>query len=481
VSHNAKITPLSGFPEWLPEQRIVEQQLLDRIRRLAELYGFVPLETRAVEPIAHLTHQGETSKEIYTVGRLQGQGEGERQRAGGRGTQGEGERQRAGGRGSQGEDELGLHFDLTVPLARYVQEFRGKLQFPFKRYQIQKVWRGERPQEGRYREFYQADLDVVGDGTLSLHFDGEMPALMHELLAAFPIPRATVLVSNRKILDGFGRGLGRQDMTEVIRALDKLDKIGPEAVRELLCDHSGLSGSEADRWLDLARVRRADTGFVAEVRALGVTHDLLAEGLDELATVMNASSALPPGSVVADLHIARGLDYYTGTVYESVIDGHEDLGSICSGGRYDDLASSAAGALPGVGVSVGVSRLLGRFLGGGVLRASRTTPTCVLVALVREDTRPQSAGIARALRSRGIPAEVFHEPLRFGKQIRYADRRGIPFVWFPAMDDGAKDTVRDIRSGEQVPAEPATWNPPAADLHPRVVSDEHPDGPDDRS
>jgi histidyl-tRNA synthetase len=459
VSQRAKITPLSGFPEWLPHQRIVEQLLLERIRRLAELYGFVPVETRAVEPIEHLTHQGETSKEIYTIGRLQG--EGERQRAGGRGSQGEGE----------AEGDLGLHFDLTVPLARYVQEFRGKLQFPFKRYQIQKVWRGERPQEGRYREFYQADLDVVGDGTLPLHFDAEMPALMHELLAALPIPPATVLVSNRKILDGFGRGLGRDDTTAVIRTLDKLDKIGAPAVRDLLRDQDGLPAAEADRWLRLAQIRRPGTGFVEEVNALGVSDEVLAQGLDELATVIAAGGALPDGSVVADLHIARGLDYYTGTVYESVIDGHDDLGSICSGGRYDDLASSAAGSLPGVGISLGVSRLLGRFLGGGMLRASRQTPTCVLVALVAVDTRDQSAQIAQSLRSRGIAAEVFHEPLRFGKQIRHADRRGIPFVWFPAMEDGDKDTVRDIRSGEQVPADARTWNPPAADLYPQVLSD----------
>jgi histidyl-tRNA synthetase len=445
VSQRARITPLSGFPEWLPHQRIVEQLLLDRIRRLAELYGFAPLETRAVEPIEYLTHQGETSKEIYTIGRLQG------------------EQDESG--------DLGLHFDLTVPLARYVQEFRGKLQFPFKRYQIQKVWRGERPQEGRYREFYQADLDVVGDGTLPLHFDAEMPALMHELLTALPIPPATVLVSNRRILDGFGRGLDRHDTTAVIRTLDKLDKIGAPAVRDLLCDQDGLTAAEADRWLRLAQIRRADTGFVDEVAALGVTDELLSQGLHELATVIAAGNALPDGAVVADLHIARGLDYYTGTVYESVIEGHGDLGSICSGGRYDDLASSAAGNLPGVGVSLGVSRLLGRFLGSGALRASRLTPTCVLVALVSDDTREQSAQIAQSLRSRGIAAEVFHEPVRFGKQIRHADRRGIPFVWFPAMDDGDKDTVRDIRSGEQVPADPKTWNPPAADLHPRVLSD----------
>ncbi len=441
MSQKSQITPLSGFPEWLPEQRIVEQEVLDRIRRLAELYGFVPLETRAVEPLERLVHQGETSKEIYTVGRLQD---------------------------SAHDTDLGLHFDLTVPLARYVQEFRGRLQFPFKRYQIQKVWRGERPQEGRYREFYQADLDVVGDGELSLHFDAEMPAIMHELLAALPVPPATVLVSNRKILDGFGRGLGRGDTTEIVRALDKIDKIGPEAVRRMLREDAGTSAAEADSWLRLAAIRRADTSFVAAAAALGVTDDLFTQGLEELATVVAASQGLPDGAVVADLHIARGLDYYTGTVYESTIAGHDDLGSICSGGRYDDLASGSGHPLPGVGISIGVSRLLGRFLGSGRLRSSRATPTCVLVALVGEDTRGQSAAIAQRLRARGIAAEVFHEPLRFGKQIRHADRRGIPFVWFPALTEDDKDSVRDLRSGSQVPADAGTWSPPDEDLRPAI-------------
>jgi histidyl-tRNA synthetase len=443
VSPRSQITPLSGFPEWLPDQRLVELDVLDRIRSLAELHGFVPLETRAFEPLEFLVHQGETSKEIYTVGRLQDDGTDDR--------------------------DLGLHFDLTVPLARYVQEFRGKLQFPFKRWQIQKVWRGERPQEGRYREFYQADLDVVGDGELPLHFDAEMPGIMHELLDALPVPRATVLVSNRKVLDGFGAGLGRADVTEVVRALDKLDKIGPAAVRELLCDRVGLDGEEADRWLALAAIREPDTTFVAQVRSLGVTGEQLERGLDELATVVDAAGALPRGSMLADLHIARGLDYYTGTVYESTIAGHADLGSICSGGRYDDLASSTGAALPGVGISIGVSRLLGRLLGSATLVPSRSVPTCVLVALVRDETRAQSAEIARRLRARGIAAEVFHAPQRFGKQIRHADRRGIPFVWFPAMDDGDGDSVRDLRSGEQVPADASTWAPPADDLRPRTL------------
>ena len=444
MSQTSKITPLSGFPEWLPHERMVEQELLDRLRRRAELYGFVPLETRAVEPVSRLTHQGETSKEIYTVGRLQDDGD--------------------------GDDALGLHFDLTVPLARYVQEFRGKLRFPFKRYQIQKVWRGERPQEGRYREFYQCDLDVVGDGSLPLHFDAELPALMHELLGALPIPRATVLVNNRKVLDGFGLGMGRDDNAEVVRALDKLDKLGRAAVRELLVEHVGVPEPEADAWLQLAAIRAPDRRFVDDVAALGVKHEVLSTGLDELATVMDACATLPPGSVLADLHIARGLDYYTGTVYESVIEGHDDLGSVCSGGRYDDLASSGDVQLPGVGISIGVSRLLGRFLGGGMVRASRETPTCVLVALVSEDGRARSAAIARALRARDIAAEVFHEPLRFGKQIRHADRRGIPFVWFPGAAQGDEDSVRDIRSGEQVPADAHVWTPPDADLRPQLLS-----------
>jgi histidyl-tRNA synthetase len=443
VSPTAPITPLSGFLEWLPEQRMVEQQLLDRIRDLAELYGFVPLETRAVEPLEHLVHQGETSKEIYTVGRLQGE--------------------------DDDASDLGLHFDLTVPLARYVRQFRGHLRFPFKRYQIQKVWRGERPQEGRYREFYQADLDVVGDGELALHFDAEMPLIMHELLAALPVPRATVLVSNRRVLDGFGIGLGRDDTTAIVRVLDKLDKLGRDGVRELLDVQVGMDDAEARRWLGLAAIRTPDTSFVDEVRALGVTSDQLDRGLDELATVIDAATALPRGSVLADLHIARGLDYYTGTVYESTIEGHADLGSICSGGRYDDLASGEGHTLPGVGISVGVSRLLGRFLAGGHIAASRSTPTCVLVALVDEEGRARSAAIAQRLRERGIPAEVFHEPLRFGKQIRHADRRGIPFVWFPAHGDAEGDSVRDLRSGEQVPADATSWTPPAADLHPTIV------------
>lgn len=430
---------MSGFPEWLPEERLVELHFLDRIRSIAELHGFASLATRAVEPLTWLVRGGDTDKELYAVSRLQDQ-------------------QRA--------PELGLHFDLTVPLARYVAERRGHLVFPFKRYQVQPVWRGERPQEGRYREFVQADFDVVGDGSLPLQADADMVLLTFEVMNALPLPATRVLVSNRKVHLGFARALGLQDAGAVVRLLDKLDKIGADAVREGLVGGLGLPADDADLWLRLAAIRRGDLSFVDEVRALGVKDELLDEGLDELSFVLDATRHLPAGAVLADLHIARGLDYYTGTVYETALEGNEDLGSPCSGGRYDNLAADIGGApLPGVGVSIGVTRMLGRFLSSKQLTASRKTPTCVLVALPSDEQRAECVGVAQALRARGVPAEVFPEPVPFGRQIRSADRRGIPYVWFPSP---AGHSVRDIRSGSQVPVSVADWMPDPADLAPSV-------------
>jgi histidyl-tRNA synthetase len=231
-----------------------------------------------------------------------------------------------------------------------------------------------------------------------------------------------------------------------------------------------MTPEAAQRCLALARIRTADTSFVAQVRALGVEHPLLDEGLDELAAVGGAAEARMPGAVVADLRIARGLDYYTGTVYETQLVGHEDVGSICSGGRYDALASDGRTTYPGVGISLGVSRLMGVLLGRGLVRATRSVPTCVLVAVADEDSRGRSADLAAELRVRGIPTEVAPRADRFGKQIKYADRRGIPFVWFPEDAEGSPyGSVKDIRSGLQVAADPATWWPPEEDLHPRVV------------
>jgi len=455
----ARPTPLSGFPEWLPEGRIVEQHVLDVLRRTFELHGFAGIETRAVEPLDQLLRKGETSKEVYVLSRLQEDPQGAPAERG---------------------DRLGLHFDLTVPFARYVLENAGRLAFPFRRYQIQKVWRGERPQDGRFREFVQADIDVVGAGELPYHYEVELPLVMAEALGALReigLPPVRILVNNRKVAEGFYRGLGLEDVEAVLRSIDKLDKIGAGAVAELLVEEAGASAEQARACLELAGISGDDEGVVDRVRALaavhGVTHELLDTGLEELAALVRAASGRAPGVVVADLKIARGLDYYTGSVYETVLVGHEQLGSICSGGRYDTLASDGSTTYPGVGLSVGVSRLVSRLVGGGLVRATRAVPTAVLVAVADEADRDRSDAVAAALRARGISTEVAPSAAKFGKQIRHADRRGIPFVWFPGQrgDDGAvaSDEVKDIRSGDQVPAEASTWEPPTADLHPRVV------------
>ena len=436
--------PISGFPEWLPPQRMIEQQFLDRIRTTFELYGFSPLETRSVEPLETLLSKGETSKEVYLLHRLQAD------------------------ESSAKDDELGLHFDLTVPFARFVVENAGKLVFPFRRYQIQKVWRGERPQEGRYREFLQADIDVVNRDNLPFHYDTEMPLVIGDALGGLPIPRARIQVNNRKVCEGFYRGLGLTDTDQVLRTVDKLDKIGPARVLEQLVATAGADEKQAQACLDLAAISSEDASFVDAVRKLGVGDPLLDEGLEELVRVVETAREHAPGLVVAELKIARGLDYYTGTVYETQLRGYERFGSICSGGRYDNLASSGKDRFPGVGISIGVSRMLGVLFGQQALSVTRPVPTCVLVALPHEEQRVACDRIAASLRRRGIPTEVAPTAAKFGKQIQYADRRGIPYVWFP----GEPDTIKDIRSGDQVEADAATWAPPADDRHPVISGSE---------
>ncbi|AWA42670.1 histidine--tRNA ligase [Trueperella pyogenes] len=433
----AKIAPISGFPEWLPAGRIVEQRMIDKLRQTFELHGFSGIETRAVEPVERLLSKGETSKEIYLLRRLQDE--------------------------AGADSELGLHFDLTVPLSRYVLENAGHLDFPFRRYQIQKVWRGERPQDGRFREFLQADVDVVGQDTLAFHHEIELPLVMVDALSKLPIPRVKILASNRKVAQGFYEAIGLEDVEETLRILDKLDKVGPQAITEMLADGVGANDQQARLALELAGIRADDASVADRVLALGYRSDLLDEGLGELVALVEGANDLIPGSVTADLKIARGLDYYTGSVYESVLEGHEDLGSVCSGGRYDSLVSDGKKSYPGVGLSIGVSRILARVIGHQLLTPSRKVPTVVLVAVNDEGERRHADKTAQALRRRGIAAEVSPNSAKFGKQIRYADRRGIPYVWF-STDEG--EQVKDIRSGQQITADADSWTPPAVDLSP---------------
>jgi len=434
---------MSGFPEWLPGERIVEQRVVDRLRGTFESWGYASVETRAVESLEQMLRKGEIDKEVYVLRRLHADE-------------------------SDADSGIGLHFDLTVPLARYVLENSGKLAFPFKRYQIQKVWRGERPQEGRYREFLQADIDVINVDSLSFHFEVEVAQVMSEAFAGLPLPPLRMQVNNRRLIEGFYNGLGVSDVPAVMRAVDKMDKLPEPAIRELLAKDAALDSRQIDLVLAFAAISSDDGSFADRVVALGVTDPMLDQGLDELVRVVEGTRPLRSDqfTVSADLKIARGLDYYTGTVYETRMAGFEQLGSVCSGGRYDALATDGSTTYPGVGISFGVSRTLAPLFARGLLRASRSVPTCVLVAVTDEDARSDSDLVGRALRSRGIPTEVSPSAAKFGKQIKYADRRGIPYVWF--IGDDGQHEVKDIRSGGQVSADPSSWFPPTADLHPSI-------------
>ena len=445
----SKVTPLSGFPEMLPAQRVVEREVIASLSRSFELHGYANIETRVVEPLDRLAKGGEIDKEIYVLRRLSAADDGE-------------------------DAGLGLHFDLTVPFARYVLEHAGRLEFPFRRYQIQPAWRGERPQEGRYRQFTQADVDVVGRDELPFHHDVEVVRVMVEALDRLPLPPLTFSVNNRKLIQGFYRGLGIPDVIAAIRIIDKLDKLPSDAVAQQLVEEAGATPDQARACLALATIRGGDRSFAEQVRALGVTDELLEEGLTELVAVLDGCVDVVNDHVrvEADLRIARGLDYYTGTVLEVFMEGYEHLKSVGGGGRYDALASDGRTTYPGVGVSFGVSRTLVPLLADGVLAGSRSVPSAVLVAVVDEETRGASESVAQALRARGIPAEVSAGAPKFGRQIRTAERRGIPFVWFPPAANGPSDRrhqVKDIRSGDQMVADPAVWTPPVDDLHPRVV------------
>ncbi|QBX57218.1 histidine--tRNA ligase [Nocardioides seonyuensis] len=448
----SRIAPLSGFPELLPAQRVVEREIIASLSRTFELHGFANIETRVVEPIDRLAKGGEVDKEIYVLQRLHAE--------------------------SGATPELGMHFDLTVPFARYVLEHAGKLEFPFRRFQIQPAWRGERPQEGRYRQFTQADIDIVGNGELAFHHDVEVMRVMVEALDALPLPPVSFQFNNRKLIQGFYRGLGIADVTTAIRMIDKLDKLPPGDVAELLVEQAGATPEQAATCLELATIRVADTSFVERVRALGVRDDLLETGLAELAAVIEgcASATSDRVSVEANLRIARGLDYYTGTVVEIFMSGYERLKSVGGGGRYDALASDGKTTYPGVGVSFGVSRTLIPLIADGLLTGSRPVPSAVLVAVGDEESRSASVEVATALRRRGIPCELSANAAKFGKQIRYAERRGIPFVWFGRPDDETgeiRHQVKDIRTGEQVDADPTTWTPPQEDLRPRTLTTTH--------
>lgn len=465
----SRIAPLSGFPEWSPEERVVERHVISELSDEFALHGFAEIATRAVEPLSRLTGDAEANKEVYALTRAADTG---------------------------AAAELGLRFDLTVPFARYVEERQGSLQFPFRRYQVQPVWRGERPQAGRFREFCQADIDIVARGELPAHLEAEVAIVMARALGRLPLPGIRMRVNDRRLVEGFYRGVGIADVPAALRSVDKLAKITPIGVHAELAKQ-GIGDEARKAIIEFAEIRafgpgpgpgpgpkstpglevglspKGGTDWAERAETLwresGATGDearaLFEAGLASLSTLVDAINGAVPGVAAADLSIARGLDYYTGAVYETTVMGHEDLGSICSGGRYDSLV--AGGGFPGVGMSVGVSRLVSRLLSAGLATATRATPSMVLVAVADEESRSRSEDIAHRLRKRGVACEVAPQAAKFGKQIQYAERRGIPFVWFPG--DGSDGEVKDIRSGEQRPEDVNTWKFPKEDASPRVV------------
>lgn len=428
-----KPKPISGFPEWLPEFRAVELRWMDHLRKVFESYGYCSIETPAVEELEVLTAKGEVDKEIYVLQRLHADPN------------------------DKGDARLALHFDQTVPLARYVAQRFGDLAFPFKRYQMQKVWRGERPQLGRLREFYQCDIDVIAVDQLPIAFDAEMPAVMYEAMMGLNIGRVQIKISNRKILLGLLEYFNISDAVAVTRVVDKLEKIGADAVADLLMKELNLPQGVSDKIIELSKRR----GNAFSLTAIDAMNETMREGLEELTFVMkHLETVLPEGAAVADLGIVRGLDYYTGTVYETaLLDIPEFTGSVCSGGRYDDLAGNYINRhLPGVGISIGFTRLFDVLTHYGHIKPGPKTPTQVLVVLPSEERRAQASATASTLRKRGFNVELYHAPQNVKKQMEYANKKGIPFVWFPPFDDAGKHEIKDMATGAQSPADPAIWS-----------------------
>ena len=440
-----KPRPVTGFPEWLPEERLVEQKWFDSIRRVFESYGYCSIETPSVEELDVITAKGEVDKEIYVIERLHSD------------------------ENSKKEARLALHFDQTVPLARYVAQHFNDLVFPFKRYQMQRVWRGERPQMGRMREFYQCDIDVINVDNLPISFDAEVAAVCYEAIESLNIGRVQLRVNNRKILQELLRALGyiNEQSEEYFRktctALDKMEKIGEDEVKKLLSAaglHVGIDALIKIASIKTSNLESLDSMISSAIRNLPIEYEgsLLAGAVEELKTVLQSLKHLPDHAITADLSIVRGLDYYTGTVYETkLLDVPEFVGSVCSGGRYDDLASGYINKhLPGVGISIGFSRLFDvmRQTNAQLLGIGPKSPADVMVIIPSDAEQPRAAATARALRQRGFKVELYHAARKIPDQIKYASKKGIPFVWLPFADG---HQVKNMTTGDQTPATPEEW------------------------
>ena len=423
-----KIRPrtLSGFMELLPAKQQQMERFFQVLRETYSLYGFTPLDTPVIESAEVLLAKGggETEKQIY--------------------------------RFEKGDSDLALRFDLTVPLAKYVALNYGQLTFPFRRFQIGKVYRGERAQRGRFREFYQADIDIIGDGQLDILNEAEIPAVIYRTFSTLGLKRFQIRVNNRKILNGFYAMLGLTEKSgDIMRTVDKLDKIGPEKVKNLLLDEEiGLTAEQADEILAFIAIRGTNAEILEKLAAYKGRAELFDLGYEELQAVVSCLAAfgVPEENFAVDLTIARGLDYYTGTVYETTMLDYPEIGSICSGGRYDNLAEYYTDKkLPGVGISIGATRLFYVLEEQGLLNPAQPTAPADVLVIPMSDDFVKAVEVATALRDAGIRTQLYTEKKKFKAKIGYADKLGIPYVVFLGEDEIANNviTLKDMTSGEQ--------------------------------
>ena len=422
---------LSGFMELLPGKQAQMERMMQVLRDTYALYGFAPLDTPIIEDAQILLAKGggETEKQIY--------------------------------RFTKGDSDLAMRFDLTVPLAKYVALHYNDLAFPFRRYQIGKVYRGERAQRGRFREFYQADIDIVGDGKLDILNEAEIPSIIYQIFKAFGLTRFQIRVNNRKILNGFYAMLNLSEKSgDIMRTVDKLDKIGADKVKVILMDDCGLQESEADEILKFIAITGTNAEVLTALEGYRGRNEVFDLGLDELKAVTEnlAAFGVPEDNFAVDLTIARGLDYYTGTVYETTLLDHPEIGSVCSGGRYDNLAGYYTDRpLPGVGISIGLTRLFYVLDEQGLLNPEMNSAPADALVIPMTSDRSAAIALAQQLRGQGVRVQVYGEQKKFKQKMSYADKLGVPYAILLGEDEIAegKCSVKDLRTGVQVTVVPA--------------------------
>ena len=418
---------LSGFMELLPSKQIQFERMVEILRNTYASYGFAPLDTPVIEDAQILLAKGggETEKQIY--------------------------------RFMKGDSDLALRFDLTVPLAKYVALHYNDLCFPFRRFQISKVYRGERAQRGRFREFYQADIDIIGDGKLDILNEAEIPAIIYKVFRGFGLERFQIRVNNRKILNGFYAMMDLSEKSgDIMRSVDKLDKIGAEKVKGILMgEECGLTSEQADEILKFIAITGTNAEVIAALEGYAGKNEMFDLGLSELKAVCNnlAAFGVPETNFAVDLTIARGLDYYTGTVYETTLLDHPEIGSVCSGGRYDNLAGYYIDkALPGVGISIGLTRLFYVLDEQGLLNPALPSAPADVLVLPMTNEPAAAIAVAEELRSGGIRVQFYGEQKKFKQKMAYANKLGVPFAVLLGEDEIAENvcSVKNMVTGEQV-------------------------------